>query len=115
MTEPAAAPSLLVFGGGYLGQAAAREAVRRGGRAFATSRDPETRQALAGQGIVCLSDFMTAADRRSGALVPLFAAATLDVRQAIHAVYYRNTALAPRITCFVDHIVQALSTRPFSP
>nr|WP_313634422.1 SDR family NAD(P)-dependent oxidoreductase [Brevundimonas diminuta] len=51
MTEPAAAPSLLVFGGGYLGQEAAREAVRRGGRAFATSRDPETRQALAGQGI----------------------------------------------------------------
>ena len=52
---------------------------------------------------------------RSAALVPLFAATTLDVRQAIHAVYYRNTALAPRITCFVDHIVQALSTRPFSP
>lgn len=51
MTEPAVAPSLLVFGGGYLGQAAAREALRRGGRAFATSRDPETRQTLAAQGI----------------------------------------------------------------
>src|SRR5690606_12434635 len=51
MTEPAAAPSLLVFGGGYLGQAAARETLRRGGRAFATSRDPQTRQALAAQGI----------------------------------------------------------------
>jgi len=51
MTEPAAAPSLLVFGGGYLGQAAAREALQRGGASFATSRDPQTRQALAAQGI----------------------------------------------------------------
>src|SRR5690606_18716797 len=50
MTEPAAAPSLLIFGGGYLGQAAAREALRRGGLAFATSRDPQTRQLLAAQG-----------------------------------------------------------------
>lgn len=83
---------------------------------IASSSGETLRQmALEGLGIVCLSDFMTAADRRSGALVPLFAAATLDVRQPIHAVYYRNTALATRITCFVDHIVQALSTRPFSP
>lgn len=64
--------------------------------------------ALAGLGIVCLSDFMTQGDRRSGALVPLFAGQTLDVRQSISAVYYRNTALAARITCFVDHVAQAL-------
>ncbi len=51
MIERPAAPSLLVFGGGYLGQAAAREALRRGGPAFATSRDPQTRQSLAAQGI----------------------------------------------------------------
>lgn len=43
--------SLLVFGGGWLGQAAAREALRRGGRAFATSRDAETRAALKADGI----------------------------------------------------------------
>lgn len=46
-----AAPSLLVFGGGYLGQAAAREAVRRGGRAIATSRRPEVRERLEGLGV----------------------------------------------------------------
>lgn len=69
--------------------------------------------ALAGQGIVCLSDFMTRADRQSGRLVPLFTKQTLDVRQSINAVYYRNTALASRITCFVDHVVSALGTRPF--
>ena len=69
--------------------------------------------ALAGLGLVCLSDFMTREDRRSGQLVQLFPAQTLDVRQSINAVYYRNTALAARITCFVDHVVQELSQRPF--
>lgn len=69
--------------------------------------------ALAGQGIVCLSDFMTRQDRHAGRLVPLFAAQTLDVRQPVNAVYYRNTALAARITCFVDHVVETLGADPF--
>jgi DNA-binding transcriptional LysR family regulator len=69
--------------------------------------------ALVGLGIVCLSDFMTRADRESGALVPLLQDQLLDVRQSVHAVYYRNTALASRITCFVDHVVGALRERPF--
>lgn len=69
--------------------------------------------ALAGLGIVCLSDFMTRDDRRDGALVQLFPHQTLDVRQSVHAVYYRNTALAARITCFVDHVVGALGSHPF--
>lgn len=64
--------------------------------------------ALMGLGIVCLSDFMTHEDRRSGKLVQLFPEQTLDVRQSINAVYYRNTALAARITCFVDHVVEML-------
>lgn len=46
--------SLLVFGGGWLGQAAAREAIARGGRASATSRDPETRAALTEAGITAV-------------------------------------------------------------
>ncbi|MQP75263.1 LysR family transcriptional regulator [Stenotrophomonas sp. MYb238] len=69
--------------------------------------------ALAGQGIACLSDFMTRRDRHEGRLVPLFPAQTLDVRQPVNAVYYRNTALAARITCFVDHVVQTLGAQPF--
>ncbi|WP_427852694.1 LysR substrate-binding domain-containing protein [Stenotrophomonas acidaminiphila] len=69
--------------------------------------------ALAGQGIVCLSDFMTRTDREQGRLVPLFPAQTLDVRQPVNAVYYRNTALAARITCFVDHVVETLGADPF--
>ncbi|CAN7718177.1 HTH-type transcriptional regulator DmlR [compost metagenome] len=69
--------------------------------------------ALNGQGIVCLSDFMTRDDRRDGRLVQLFAKQTLDVRQSINAVYYRNTALASRITCFVEYVVKVLGQKPF--
>lgn len=43
--------SLLVFGGGWLGRATALEAVRRGGKAVATSRDPDTRATLEAEGI----------------------------------------------------------------
>lgn len=82
--------------------------------AIASSSGETLRQmALAGLGIVCLSDFMTREDRRSGRLVPLFPRLTLDVRQPISAVYYRNTALASRITCFVEHVTGALGERPF--
>lgn len=69
--------------------------------------------ALAGLGIVCLSDFMTREDRRNGQLVQLLPEHTLEVPQSINAVYYRNTALAARITCFVDHVVEALGRQPF--
>lgn len=67
--------------------------------------------ALAGQGIVCLADFMTSDDRQCGRLVQLFTQQTLDVRQSINAVYYRNTALASRIICFVDHVARELSVK----
>src|SRR5688500_7057313 len=47
-------PTLLVFGGGWLGRAAAREALRRGGRAILTSRDPARREDLAAEGFKAL-------------------------------------------------------------
>ena len=82
--------------------------------AIASSSGETLRQmALADLGIVCLSDFMTRDDRRNGKLVQVLAKQTLDVRQPVNAVYYRNTALASRITCFVDHVIQALGARPF--
>ncbi|KQY84963.1 NAD-dependent epimerase/dehydratase family protein [Brevundimonas sp. Root1423] len=46
--------SLLVFGGGWLGQAAAREMLGRGGRAALTSRDAETREALTTDGFTAV-------------------------------------------------------------
>src|SRR3989344_5458276 len=51
MTAAPASPSLLVFGGGWLGRAAACEAIRRGGRATLTSRDPARRAALTAEGL----------------------------------------------------------------
>ncbi|MDO5624663.1 MAG: LysR family transcriptional regulator [Pseudomonadota bacterium] len=69
--------------------------------------------ALQGQGIVCLSDFMTQADRREGRLRPVLARQTLPVRQPIHAVYYRNTALSARIASFVDYLKAVLGPAGF--
>jgi nucleoside-diphosphate-sugar epimerase len=51
MTKRAGEPPLLVFGGGYVGAAAARAAIARGGKASATSRDPARRLALQDEGI----------------------------------------------------------------
>lgn len=75
----------------------------------ASSGETLRQLALAGAGIVCLSDFMTAGDRADGALVQLLARDTLDVRQPIHAVYYRNTQLAGRIRCFLDFVQQRMT------
>jgi len=54
MSDVAAPPSLLVFGGGWLGRAAGLEAVRRGGRAVLTSRDPDRREALSADGLAAI-------------------------------------------------------------
>lgn len=65
--------------------------------------------ALNGNGIVCLSDFMTMQDRQLGRLVQILTRQTQDVRQPIHAVYYRNTVISSRIASFVDYLIEALS------
>ncbi|EEG10172.1 LysR family transcriptional regulator [Pseudogulbenkiania ferrooxidans] len=75
----------------------------------ASSGETVRQLALAGQGIACLSDFMTGEDRRRGALVQVLAEATIETWQAIHAVYYRNTGLAARIGCFLDFLGQQLA------
>ncbi|WP_046157596.1 LysR family transcriptional regulator [Chromobacterium vaccinii] len=77
--------------------------------AVRTSSGETLRQlALEGAGIVCLSDFMTERDRESGRLVQILAPDTLDMRQPVQAVYYRNTAVSSRIASFIDYLVEAL-------
>jgi len=77
--------------------------------AIAASSGETMRQlALAGQGLVCLADFMTGADRAGGALVQVLARQTADVRQSINAVYYRNTAVSGRIASFLDFMAGRL-------
>ena len=75
----------------------------------------ETLRALAlhGAGIVCLSDFMTDADRRQGSLVQVLESATVQVEQSINAVYYRHTAQSARIDSFVRYLKASVGERAF--
>ena len=80
----------------------------------ASSGETLRQLALAGAGLVSLSDFMTEQDRASGALVEVLADWRVDRRQPINAVYYRNTALAARITCFLDYLGECLGERDWA-
>ncbi|ANN66642.1 LysR family transcriptional regulator [Bordetella bronchialis] len=74
----------------------------------ASSGETLRQLALAGQGLACLADFMTREDRRRGDLVQVLARDTVEVRQPVHAVYYRNTQLASRIGCFLDYVAERM-------
>jgi DNA-binding transcriptional LysR family regulator len=76
---------------------------------IASSGETLRQLALAGAGVVCLADFMTRTDRQRGDLVQVLPRDTQDVRQPVHAVYYRNTALAARIGCFLDFMAARLA------
>jgi prephenate dehydrogenase len=69
----AAPKSLLIFGGGWLGEAVAREAVHRGGQAVLTSRDPARRAALTAGGLTAIDP------HEAPALASVVAAATAVV------------------------------------
>jgi DNA-binding transcriptional LysR family regulator len=78
--------------------------------AIAASSGETLRQlALAGEGIVCLSHFMTHEDIRVGRLKVILPSANSGHRQPIHAVYYRNSQLALRIQCFLDFIQEKMA------
>lgn len=74
----------------------------------ASSGETLRQLALQGVGIACLSDFMTSADRERGELVQVLVKDTVDVRQPISAVYYRNTQLTARIACFLDFVQERM-------
>lgn len=76
----------------------------------ASSGETVRQLALAGAGIACLADFMTAGDRQRGDLVQILTKDTVEVRQPVHAVYYRNTELAVRIRCFLDYLAERLAS-----
>lgn len=74
----------------------------------ASSGETLRQLALHGQGIACLADFMTREDIAAGRLVRLLADAGTGAEQQIHAVYYRNTQLSRRISCFLEFLQQKL-------
>jgi DNA-binding transcriptional LysR family regulator len=77
----------------------------------ASSGETLRQLALAGEGIVCLADFMTARDREDGALVQVMARSTTEARQPVHAVYYGNKGLSARVTCFLDFLQEKSPAR----
>lgn len=77
----------------------------------ASSGEMVRQLALAGEGIACLADFMTHGDRARGDLVQVLARDLVELRQPIHAVYYRNTQLAARITCFLDYVGECVRSK----
>ncbi|QEI05794.1 LysR family transcriptional regulator [Pigmentiphaga aceris] len=80
----------------------------------ASSGETLRRLALEGVGIVCLADFLTEDDRRRGDLVQVLVRDTVEVLQPIHAVFYRNTQLSSRISCFLDFLAARMATLPWS-
>ena len=74
----------------------------------ASSGETLRQLALKGQGMVCLADFMTRDDIAAGRLVKVLEAYSTGYRQQIHAVYYRNTQLSRRISCFLEFLQKKL-------
>ncbi|MES1953703.1 LysR substrate-binding domain-containing protein [Salinisphaera hydrothermalis] len=64
--------------------------------------------ALAGQGIACMADYTTRGHFARGDLVEVLPGARLDRRQALYAVYYRDTAPGARVGLFLDFIAPYL-------
>ncbi len=71
---------------------------------FASSGETLRQLALAGAGLVCLSDYVTLVDRKRGDLIQVLLRETVDISRPINAVYYRDTQLGSRIRCFLDYV-----------
>jgi DNA-binding transcriptional LysR family regulator len=75
---------------------------------LASSGETLRHLALAGAGIVSLSNFMTRDDIAAGTLVPVLAPQTLAWSQPVWAVFYKQGALAPRVSALVDFLARRL-------
>ncbi|MCU5771666.1 LysR family transcriptional regulator [Erwiniaceae bacterium BAC15a-03b] len=78
----------------------------------ASSGETIRQLAVYGQGIARLSDFLSREDRDSGRLVPVLEQETQEMRHPVSAVYYRNTTLSARITCFLDFLSEQIASKP---
>ncbi|MGL4757675.1 MAG: LysR substrate-binding domain-containing protein [Aeromonadaceae bacterium] len=75
----------------------------------ASSGETLRQLALAGEGLVCLSDFMTASDRASGALVEVLARSNSGASRPIHAVFYTDAQRDPRLRAWLDFLREKLT------
>jgi len=90
-------------------RAGAEEGWRIAPHITATSGETIRHLALAGAGIVSLSDFLARADVAAGRLVPLLEDAALPWTQPVWAVFYKQGALAPRVKALVDFLATRLA------
>ncbi|MDW8845429.1 LysR family transcriptional regulator [Erwinia sp. MMLR14_017] len=77
----------------------------------ASSGETLRQMAVYGQGIVRISDFVSREDRACGRLVPVLEEITREMLHPIHAVYYRNTTLSLRISCFLDFLSEQIASK----
>lgn len=78
----------------------------------ASSGETLRQLAVYGQGIVRISDFLSREDRASGRLVTVLDDLTREMHHPIHAVYYRNTNLSVRISCFLEFLSEQIASKP---
>lgn len=64
---------------------------------------------LSGAGIACLADFLTREDLAAGRLVPVMPEQVLAWSQPVWAVFYKQGALAPRVSALVDFLATRLA------
>jgi DNA-binding transcriptional LysR family regulator len=76
--------------------------------------DGETlyRLALDGLGVARLSRFVADAALRDGRLVPLLASWQIDDQTPLHAVYPHRRHLPPRVSAFVEFLVERFGAKP---
>ena len=79
----------------------------------ASSGETLRQLALAGTGIVCLSDLMTWQDRQSGHLVPVLEAQRQHTIQSLYAVYYRHRTLSARTAVLIDFLAHHTAAMPW--
>jgi DNA-binding transcriptional LysR family regulator len=65
--------------------------------------------ALTGGGVVCLADFLTRQDVSNGHLVPILESETLPWSQPVWVVFYKQEALASRVSALVSFLSERLT------
>ncbi|MBN9536411.1 MAG: LysR family transcriptional regulator [Reyranella sp.] len=84
-----------------------------GGRIAVTEGEAQMRLALQGLGIVRLTRLTVADAIKKGELVPLLDAFRAEGPVPIHAVYPHRRHLAPKVTAFIDFILEKFSPPPW--
>lgn len=76
----------------------------------ASSGETLRQLALCGEGLVCLSDFMTQGDRQRGDLVEVLARVNSGASRPINAVFYSDARRNPRLRVWLDFLREKLGS-----